>query len=157
MPESLTVEIPMPPKQTHPNCPVGWKAKIKPKAKQREEAYIAGIAALAAARLLGSRPRWEAATFQATFYKPGSQAKAADPVDLNSWLKASLDSFTDRPAGNVRGCGILLDDNKLIGLPPIQLLGKEAGLIAKVVIVITKVESSGQNAACPIQSPHGTD
>jgi hypothetical protein len=135
---SITLEIPMPPYRTHPNARCGWRAKATATKRQREEAFVAGLDALSKRGWLGRRPKWEAATIQATFYRPGPQARPSDPGNLTAWLKATEDSLTARVAGNVQGCGILLDDNKLDRLPPIELLGSSAGTVAKVVIVITR-------------------
>jgi hypothetical protein len=120
--------IPMPPKQTHPNGRAHFRTKAKYVKRQREEGFIAAIEALSKARSISAKPRWKVATIQATFYKPGAQARVADGDGLNSWLKATADGFQD--------AGIVANDSGFIWLPAREIFGRDAGTRPQVVITV---------------------
>lgn len=124
--DSISIELPMPPQATHPNARPHWAVKAKAVAKQREDA-----ATMASVVLRGKGPPlWERVTIQATFYKPGKQAKLADQDGLISWCKASVDGLQGT---------VIKNDSGVTWLPPVQVLG-DAAEERKLVLVITSRE-----------------
>jgi Holliday junction resolvase RusA-like endonuclease len=121
--DRITIELPMPPKQLHPNARSHWRAKLKPKAQQRQQAYLAALDALRGA----VSPRWESAKIHATYWL-GSRGKKHDADNLIAWLKATVDGLQD--------AGILADDSGLTWLPPDQIYGKGTGTERTVVLVL---------------------
>lgn len=121
--DRITVEIPMPPKQLHPNARSHWRARMKPKAMQRQHAYLAALDALRGR----VSPKWIAAQIHATFYL-GSRGRKTDNDNLIAWLKASIDGLED--------AGIVDDDSGITWLPPSQVYGKGTGTDRKVVLSI---------------------
>jgi Holliday junction resolvase RusA-like endonuclease len=119
-PSQVTVTISLPPKQMHPNARCHWRAKLKPKAIQRQNAALAAGYA--------SRVMFRSATIQATFHL-GKRGKRHDSDNLIAWLKASIDGLQD--------AGVLADDSGVTWLPPAQVFGKSAGEDKMVVLTIT--------------------
>lgn len=124
----LVIELPLPGPGCKPNSHAIWQVRYKSQQLLREAAHFAGISALNKAGR--HPPRWERATAEATFHKPGSRAKVADGDNLNASLKAAFDGLQD--------AGIIVNDSGLTVLPPRQLIG-DAAAEAMVVLVITKV------------------
>jgi hypothetical protein len=123
----LEIELPMPPQATHPNARGHWATKAKAVAKQREDAATMATVVL---RQLGRRPPlWERVSIQATFYKPGKQAKRADEDGLISWCKASVDGLQG---------SVIKNDSGVTWLPPVQVLG-DAAEERKLVLVVTPI------------------
>ena len=118
----LDIHIPMPPKQMHPNSRTHWRAKLKPKAQQRQEAYLVAKA------VTDSGPMWTAARIKATFWL-GTRGHKNDSDNLIGWLKASIDGLRD--------AGILADDDSVTWLPPEQKYGKGAGKERFVVLTVS--------------------
>jgi hypothetical protein len=118
--DCITIELPLPPKQMRPNARCHWRAKLKPKAQQRQEAYLCAKAACA------NPPRWELAEVEATFYV----ARRWDSDNCIGSMKASADGLED--------AGIVVNDSGFIWLPPKQVIdGKRTGKRG-VVLRITK-------------------
>ena len=69
-------------------------------------------------KLKAEPPRWERATYQATFYRPGKRAKRMDDDNAIASLKGVLDGLQD--------AGVIVNDSGLTHLPPVQLIGDEA-------------------------------
>lgn len=125
-PDSLEIELPIPPLATRPNATGHWTKLSSAVKKQRADA-----ATVAAIVLRGiTPPRWKRATVQATFYRHHKNARRTDEDNLIAWLKASFDGLQDS--------GIVANDSGLTHLPPKQVLGKEAGGESRVVLVITE-------------------
>ncbi len=103
-------------------------------AAKKKQRYEAGLCAIVDMQEQGfpKPPKWEQASIQATFYKPGNRAKRSDDDGLNSWLKSSADGLED--------AGIMLNDSGFRWLPPVQIIGAAAGPKPKVVIVVTKIQ-----------------
>jgi hypothetical protein len=127
----ITITIPEPPKQTQPNNKpktlMAFKRYVK---RQREEGFLAAIAALSEIRRLSGRPRWKAAVIEATFHRPGAR-QPMDEDNLQAWLKATIDGIAD--------AGIVEDDRGVTWRPPVQFIGKSAGFRAQVVIRVRKL------------------
>jgi hypothetical protein len=124
--DAITITIPLPPKQMHPNARSHWRAKMKPKAQQRVEAMWAGQSACGGR---GKGPRWKMAEVQATWYL----ARQNDQDNLLAWLKGTFDGLAD--------AGIVDNDRGFVFMPPVQVTGKAAKGERKVVLVITPRES----------------
>lgn len=122
--ERIEITLPLPPPEMHPNKRHHWRAKMKPKAKQRDDARIAALARL------GSRmpPQWPLAEVQSTWYL----ARRNDHDNLIAWAKATWDGLAD--------AGIVGNDRGFVFLPPVQVTGKEARGARKLVVVVTKRE-----------------
>ena len=118
----VTVTIPLPPKQMHPNARCHWRAKLRPKSRQRQAAKLNGC------MQVDGFPRFTKATIQATFHL-GKRGKRHDADNLIAWLKASIDGLQD--------AGVLADDSGVTWLPPEQVFGKSAGDEKIVVLTIT--------------------
>jgi hypothetical protein len=127
-PGSITITVPIPPKQMHPNSRNHWRAKLGAKAEQRGTAKLSALEALNGK----SPPRWERATIHATFYRSSPRAKQQDGLNLLAWLKATEDGIEDAQ--------IVANDRGVTWLAPSQVLGKAAQGRNEVVIVITKIE-----------------
>lgn len=117
--EAITITLPLPPQAMYPNARTHWKAKMKPKAMQRQQAYYAAKAAT------DSGPQWTLAECQATFYLE----RKRDGDNLIAWLKATFDGLED--------AGIVENDGNFIHLPPQQFTGKQSNGERKVVLTIT--------------------
>jgi hypothetical protein len=126
--DSITITVPIPPKQMHPNSRNHWRAKLGAKAEQRGTAKLSALEALNGK----SPPRWERATIHATFYRSSPRAKQQDGLNLLAWLKATEDGIEDAQ--------IVANDRGVTWLAPSQVLGKAAQGRNEVVIVITKIE-----------------
>ena len=130
-PHQLEITIPLPPRATHPNRRHGhWSSKSKAVKQQRTDAYYAAIHAMNKAGM--AKPRWKAASIQATFYKPSGRAKTQDIDNAIGWLKGSCDGLTDS--------GVLSDDRGLTWLPPKEILGAAAGGERKVVLLVSSLD-----------------
>lgn len=125
--QELTITIPLPPKQMRPNSRTHWRAKMGPKAQQRQEAYLSAKAAIG--RL--SPPRWSAASIEAEFYL-GRRGKQNDRDNLIAWLKATADGLED--------AGVVADDAGFTWMPPRQVFGKDAPVEKKVVLTIREAK-----------------
>ncbi len=130
-PDVLTIELPIPNKATHPNSRGHWSKIAKAKKEQRHDAHAEANVALRHGGY--GAPHWERASIKATFHKPGNQAKLSDQDGMIAWLKATADGLQD--------ASIIANDSGLVWLPPVELLGEEAGKERKLVLVITKLES----------------
>jgi Holliday junction resolvase RusA-like endonuclease len=125
--EKIEITLPLPPKEMCPNARKHWRAKMKPKKKQREDAFHAARYRLMCSReFMNGPPRWRFAECQATFYMP----RRRDGDNLIAWLKATFDGLQD--------AGIIENDGNFIHLPPKQITAKAANGERKVVLVITE-------------------
>ena len=122
MSESITIILPLPPKQMHPNKRCHWRAKMQPKKKQRMDAYLAALAAI---KELGRHPEWPAAEVITTWYL----ARQNDRDNLVSWGKATWGGLAD---------ALRCNDSGFVHWPPHQICGKDAKGERKLVIVIRK-------------------
>jgi Holliday junction resolvase RusA-like endonuclease len=112
---TLTVTIPLPPRELSPNYTVGSRgarlgkaAKIR---KYRQAAYLAGLAAINRR----AAPKWVAATARATFYVRDRRRRDADNALAS--LKAAFDGLKD--------AGIVADDSGITHLPVVFVLDKQ--------------------------------
>jgi Holliday junction resolvase RusA-like endonuclease len=125
-PDTLEIELPMPPLATQPNArSKTWHKKYRLMQKQKADA--ATVAAIVMRNM--TPPRWTSATVHATFYRPNKNCRRADDDNLIGWLKASFDGLQE--------AGVMKNDAGLRHLPPTQLLGKVAGDVSRVVLTIT--------------------
>lgn len=118
---SITIELPLPPKEMRPNARCHWRAKMGPKKQQRHEAWLGAMSALNGAR----PPKWELAEVQATFYS----ARKSDSDNLVAWCKATSDGLED--------AGIVANDSGFIWLPPKQVLDPKHDGKRGLVLTIT--------------------
>lgn len=127
--EKLEITVPLPPKGTHPNARPSMRGKMHAKKLQRQDAWLAAVAAM---NELGVKPpRWTHATALATFHFPGNRAKPHDLDNLAAWAKATWDGLVT--------AGVLADDRGLVPLRPVQLIGK-AATERKLVLIITPTQ-----------------
>lgn len=126
--DSIEIELPMPPRATHPNASNhNWRPKAFAIKRQREDAAIAAKLALKGS----GPPRWERVTIQATLYVPGNRAKVHDATNIIGWLKPTEDGISE-------DAGIIANDRGVTWLPPIQKIGAAAEGERKLVLVITR-------------------
>src|SRR5688572_30571895 len=62
---SIEITLPLPPKEMHPNARKHWRSKMKPKQRQRNDAYLAALAATQGRR---QQPFWTLAEVHTTWY-----------------------------------------------------------------------------------------
>lgn len=106
----MTITLPLPPKELHPNARVHWMVKAKQTLSYRTTARWVAYEVLNPIGFHGkSRPYWKAATVQATFYFKVNRRRDAD--GLLSSLKAAFDGLAD--------AGVIADDSGLTHLPVI--------------------------------------
>lgn len=103
--QTLILDLPLPPRATHPNARPHHMAKASATANQRQAAYLTAIAA----RNLGK--------YNAPFNKPIVEARFVvqsqhDTTNLSAWLKATMDGLQD--------ANVVLNDRDLTLLPPTQ-------------------------------------
>ena len=118
MPRTITIELPLPPKELAANARVHWRQKHRVKSKYRS---TAGLLALS---VDSSRPRFVRATILARFRF--QHPRRRDPDNLLASLKTAFDSLVD--------AGILADDNAITHLPVEIEIGTPPG----VTLVITE-------------------
>ena len=122
MSDSITIILPLPPKQMHPNKRSHWRAKMQPKKQQRMDAYLAALAEI---QKLGKHPQWEAAEVITTWYL----ARTNDRDNLIAWGKATWDGLADALGSN---------DSGFFYWPPHQIVGKDAKGQRKLVVVLRR-------------------
>lgn len=120
----IIITLPLPPKVLLPTARSHWRAKMRPKILQRQDACTAATAAIYSNRK-GGCPMWKMAEVQATWYL----CRHNDSDNLLAWLKSSLDGIAD--------AGIVDNDRGFVHLPPVQITGRAANGERKVVLVIT--------------------
>ena len=131
---SISIELPLPPKQMHPNRRAHWRAKMKPKAEQRSTARILAVHAIrdSIAGLKHSPPHWKMAEVQSTWYL----ARENDPDNLVAWMKGTLDGLAD--------AGIVGNDRGFVLMPPKQVLDpKRNGKRGLVLTITERIEPTG--------------
>lgn len=106
---TLILDLPLPPRATHPNARPHHMAKASATASQREAAMLTAIAA----RNLGQ--------YKSPFKKPIVEAHFVvqgqhDTPNLGMWLKATLDGLQDAK--------VVLNDRDLTLMPPTQEVAK---------------------------------
>ncbi len=99
---SLTLSLPLPPRELSPNARPHYMAKARAKKKYRRFAWATAVGANG-----GTGDRWPTATCQATFYVRDRRRRDRD--NLLASLKAAFDGLTD--------ARIIEDDAGLIHLP----------------------------------------
>lgn len=99
MPNSVTLTLPLPPRELSPNARVHWRKKAAITARCRENAYWETLSF--------ESTEWEhlykTATMQATFYWPTKHRR--DVLNAESSLKAYIDGIVDS--------GMIPDDDHL--------------------------------------------
>ena len=100
---SVTIEVPIPPRSLSPNGRAHYHAKGRAKRIQRDTARLAALAALGRT----PQPRWEKATALVTWY--AKTARWPDADNAMGSLKGAIDGMVD--------AGVMLDDNGLTWLP----------------------------------------
>lgn len=90
----LTIVLPLPDRDLHPNARVHWGKKQRLTREARQRACIATKDAIGSHKVFrGQAPWWERAEVRITFYFPDKRRRDAD--GLLSWCKAYLDGIAD--------------------------------------------------------------
>ena len=89
--EPIVIDLPLPPKELHPNARPHWRAKARATKLARGEARLVASTVRPAVPLVS-------ATYKLEFRLPRKQ----DPDNLDAWCKAYRDGLVD--------AGILIDD-----------------------------------------------
>lgn len=108
---AVNIDLPLPPKEVHPNARCHWRPKAAATKSQRQ---AAAVLARQATQFACYGFPWKAATVQATFYT----GRRRDADGCLSSLKASFDGLAD--------AGVIANDSGLTHLPVIQVTGKAA-------------------------------
>jgi crossover junction endodeoxyribonuclease RusA len=106
----VKIELPLPPRDLHPNARVHWAAKARRVKAYRYRAYLAGCV-----QRVGQRHAWAAAEVHTTFHVPDRRRR--DPDGLMASLKAAWDGLVD--------AGILADDDRLVIHAPTICVDRE--------------------------------
>jgi crossover junction endodeoxyribonuclease RusA len=95
--EAITISMPLPPPELHPNRPVHPLAKARHTRAARDRAFYLATA------MLGGRgkPYWTKVQIQIRWYFTVHRRR--DEKNLDGWLKAYVDGLVD--------AGIMIDDN----------------------------------------------
>lgn len=102
----MTITLPLPPRELHPNSRPHWRTKAKHTKAYRHASW--------AACPFDRHARWKEATVQATFYF--KDARRRDRDGMLSSLKAAFDGLAD--------AGLIADDSGLTHLPVIVKVDK---------------------------------
>lgn len=119
--DRITITVPLPPRELHPNARKHWRAKMQAKSRQRGDACLA---AMSATRSKG--PGWTLAEVHTTWY----MARKNDSDNLIAWGKATWDGLQD--------AGIIQDDGGFIYMPPKQVIGARSKGERKLVIEVVR-------------------
>lgn len=138
MSERIEITIPLPPPAVSPNARCHWATKAKAVKQQRQDAAWAAQVAKANLSCAAGYPVWERATIHATFYRPKGRV-AMDQDNAIASLKASIDGLAD--------AGIFANDRNVTWLAPTQVIGKRAGNLARVVLVIEPLTAAEPQAS----------
>jgi Holliday junction resolvase RusA-like endonuclease len=108
---TLTIELSLPDRALSPNARKCWRAVAAAKKAARANAKMHALAAL------GRRaaPRWERATWKATFYWP--DARRRDDDNAAASCKAYRDGIAD--------AGIVVNDNGFITFPAVFMVDRQ--------------------------------
>jgi len=109
----VTVEIGLPPKELDPNGRFSWQAKIMPKKRYQEEAYISAILAMDKEKL--ETPKWDEAFVTIKYYHKTKNFRDTDNIIAS--MKAVIDGIVHS--------GLLADDNEIVYLPVQRFKDKE--------------------------------
>lgn len=117
---SLVIEIPMPPRELHPNARVHHMAKARATKRFRWEVGVAAKDALQVRRNLeGGPPPGLPATHAVVTARFGFMTRRRrDEDNLCSWLKAGFDALQRPTARHPSDAGIVVDDSGLEHRPP---------------------------------------
>jgi hypothetical protein len=125
-PLTITIELPLPPKMTHPNGrTTNHIAKAGQINKQKSDACFAARKAMKKAKFAGPMK----AAFIQSHWRVGGQN---DQDNLIGWLKATYDGIVL--------AGLIGDDKNVTHLPPVQFVSrkKEDAKNRGVTLVITE-------------------
>jgi Holliday junction resolvase RusA-like endonuclease len=115
MSDTITIELPLPPKELHPNWkPIsrgGAMQKARKVKRYRGECALLACLAVTQATKRGAVFPWHKATIQATFRIP----RKRDDDGLNGWLKNARDALQG---------SVVVNDSAFTMLPPIQVTAK---------------------------------
>lgn len=122
---TLIVELPLPPKELHPNSSVVWRAKIGPKKNYRSLAYVSTKEAMQQhAQLDGPlEPPAHGGTFTVTLIYTYSINRMRDGDNLVAWAKNGLDGIAEAMG---------INDYRFRYEPVEIVIGKEKHLHVKV-------------------------
>ncbi len=90
MTRTLTITLPLPPRELHPNARCHYMAKAKKTKQYRNDAALAAVAAKREAKMVYPMP---AAIVQATFIT--KTKRHMDPDNALASLKSAIDGLTD--------------------------------------------------------------
>lgn len=114
----MTITLPLPPRELHPNARVHFMARAK-----QTKSYRFHAAVVVRQTRVGVAERWKTATVQATFYFKDKRRRDKD--GMLSSLKASFDGLAD--------AGLIADDSGLTHLPVIVKLDKKNPRVELIV------------------------
>ncbi|HBF34960.1 TPA: endonuclease [Candidatus Sumerlaeota bacterium] len=118
----ISICLPLPPRELHPNARTHRMAKAKATKQYRSTAYWLALSASA-----NLKPRWKSATVKMTWYFANTRSRDKD--NLLAWMKAGLDGIAD--------AGIIANDSGFTHLPA-EILFDKAN--PRVVVEIEKGE-----------------
>jgi len=107
---TLTLTLPLPPRELHPNARVHWAVKARATKQYRKTAYCYALVAQGMARR-----EWTTAELHMTWHMPDKRRR--DPDGLVASMKAAIDGLVD--------AGILADDDRLVIYPPTICVDRE--------------------------------
>lgn len=119
---TLTITLPLPPIELHPNKLPHRMAKRRLTKAYKATATIQCLKALRDCGF-GFRPKWDFVTGQATFTQRTAAHRDGD--NLNAWIKAAQDSLAE--------AGIVKNDRGVLLLPPVQLIGPDEGVTLRIM------------------------
>lgn len=105
---TLTITLPLPPKELSPNHTIGSRGGRMAKARKIKQYRTAAMVAMLSALPGGYKPRFERAEVRIQWFH--KTMRFPDPTNITGWLKAAFDGITDS--------GFIADDNHLSPLPP---------------------------------------
>jgi crossover junction endodeoxyribonuclease RusA len=108
--DEITITLPLPPKEVHPNYRVHWASKAKHTKGYRWLAWYA-----ARAQVEPTHIPWERAQTEAVFHYPTAHVRDGDGAA--SSLKAAWDGIAD--------AGVIANDAGFTHLPPRLLVDRE--------------------------------
>lgn len=97
-PLSISITLPYPPKELHPNSRCHWRARLGPKKSARSSAWALTLAAG------GARAGIESGIIDAHWFHPQQRFSPHDDDNLTAWIKNSRDGIA---------AGLGIDDKRI--------------------------------------------
>jgi hypothetical protein len=108
--ETLFLDLPLPPKELHPNSRSHWRRHAAEKQSHRRD--VGDMAAIQAIEKLGRRPQWSHVLIYSDFIVSAKH----DRDNLIAWLKVTIDGVAD--------AGIVTNDRHVWYAPPKQTIDR---------------------------------